>query len=98
MTLPVFNDRLCKMNLQSKKEDIVYPTLAIIWYLKSKNFNKTVFCLGPKAMKSELEEAGFKVANTGVSTSCPRVFLILTEIFISSRMLSRKPFQPFRHI
>lgn len=67
MTLPVFNERLRKMNLNSSIEDIVYPTLAIIWYLKSKNFNKTVYCLGPKSMKTEFEEAGIKVAHPGVS-------------------------------
>lgn len=70
MTLPVFNERLRKMNLNSNKEDIVYPTLAIIWYLKSKSFNKSVYCLGPKSMKTELEEAGIKVAHPGVSRAC----------------------------
>lgn len=67
MTLSAFNDRLCKMGLNSTKDDIVYPTLGIIWYLKSKNINKNIYCLGPNAMKTELEEAGFKVAHTGVS-------------------------------
>lgn len=67
MTLPNFNERLKKMGLNSSTDDIVYPTQAMIWYLKSQNFNKSIYCLGPKSMKIELEEAGFNLVHTGVS-------------------------------
>lgn len=69
MTLSGFNDRLCKMNLNSNQDSIVFPTLGFIWYLKSRNFDKTIYCLGPKSMKSELEKAGFKIAYSGVGTA-----------------------------
>lgn len=67
MTLSLFNERLNKMSIKSSEEDIVYPTLGIIWYLKSNNFDKKIYCLGTQSMKQELKEAGFDVVRSDVS-------------------------------
>lgn len=64
----MFNQKLTKIGIKSiADEDIVYPTLAIISYLKSIHFNKTVYVLGTDAMKLELKEAGFSVVTNEVS-------------------------------
>lgn len=38
----------------------------MIWYLKNLNFNKEIYVVGFETLKSELEEAGFKVVSDKV--------------------------------
>lgn len=68
MKLDSFKDKLNKSGIKSEVADIVYPTLAIIAYLKSLNFKKTAYVIGTIAMKQELKEAGFSVAPDEVRT------------------------------
>lgn len=49
-------------NLAINLDNIIYPTLAIIDYLKSINFDKELFVIGYTLMKNEFREAGFKLA------------------------------------
>lgn len=44
-------------------DDIVYPTEAMIDYLKSINFDKEIYLLSLNVMKEEFKKAGFKLAN-----------------------------------
>ncbi|KAF5285311.1 hypothetical protein FQA39_LY04410 [Lamprigera yunnana] len=44
--------------------NLITPCVAIISYLKSINFVKTIFLLGTPAMKQDLIDAGFDVADT----------------------------------
>ncbi|XP_044255670.1 4-nitrophenylphosphatase-like isoform X2 [Tribolium madens] len=51
-----------------EKDEIILPTQAMISYLKSQNFTKSVFILGMPAMKQAFKQAGFKVANNENNT------------------------------
>ncbi|KAF2898597.1 hypothetical protein ILUMI_07573 [Ignelater luminosus] len=55
----IFDKTDCKINL----DDVVYPTLAMIDYFKSINFDKEIYVLGFPIMKKEFEKAGFKLAD-----------------------------------
>lgn len=65
--LEQFHKKLNNSGFNSKKEDIIYPTLAIIDYLKSINFQKKVFLIGFNAVKNDFENVGIEVADSGVS-------------------------------
>ncbi|KAF2896187.1 hypothetical protein ILUMI_09990, partial [Ignelater luminosus] len=60
VNLGVFQERL--PNFKVTLEDIIHPTLAIIDYLKSINFNKEILVISANAMKNELKAAGFDLA------------------------------------
>lgn len=57
----VFNS----LKLGAEIGDIVFPTLAIIDYLKRIKYDKEIFVLGTLAMKKEFVDAGFKLADVG---------------------------------
>lgn len=54
-------------NFKVNSEDLIYPTLAIIDYLKSINFNKELIVIGEPVMKDELKAAGFNLAKHVIS-------------------------------
>ncbi|XP_030745513.1 4-nitrophenylphosphatase-like [Sitophilus oryzae] len=46
---------------EMKQNEVLRPDLAIIWYLKSINFDKEVYIVGVKALKDTIKKSGFKV-------------------------------------
>ncbi|XP_044255664.1 phosphoglycolate phosphatase 2-like [Tribolium madens] len=59
-----YYQQLKSVEIVSQKSDLVQPTLAIIDYLKKSNFNKEIYLIGMTALRSELEKAGFKIAQS----------------------------------
>ncbi|KAF2898598.1 hypothetical protein ILUMI_07574 [Ignelater luminosus] len=57
--LEKFDQHEYKVNL----DDIVYPTAAMIDYLKSIDFDKEIYLIGFPIMKEEFKKAGFKLAD-----------------------------------
>ncbi|XP_076252641.1 uncharacterized protein LOC143191452 isoform X2 [Rhynchophorus ferrugineus] len=57
--LPLILDRLAEFEI--KKDEILRPDLALIWYLKSINFDKEIYVVGFKSLKETLQQAGFRV-------------------------------------
>ncbi|CAH0560987.1 unnamed protein product [Brassicogethes aeneus] len=64
-TYELFHERLEKCKFGSEKDSFVFPTMAMIDYLKSVNFNKEIFMLASLSMRSEIKRAGFKLAANG---------------------------------
>lgn len=62
-----FKKKLTNIGIECASDDIVYPTLAIIDFLKSMDFDKKVYVIGTRAMKQELQEGGLNVNEDGVS-------------------------------
>lgn len=62
-----FKKNLASIGIECSADDIVYPTLAIIDFLKSMDFDKKVYVIGTKAMKREFQEGGLQLSADGVS-------------------------------
>jgi phosphoglycolate/pyridoxal phosphate phosphatase family enzyme len=45
------------------KNDLVLPVLAMIDYLQKRNFTKEIYLIGMTPMRSQLQKAGFKIAD-----------------------------------
>lgn len=62
----MLHKKLNMLGIQANKDDIVYPTLSMINYLKNINFKKKVFLCGLNAVKLDLQNAGIEIADSGV--------------------------------
>lgn len=57
---------LNKIGIKAQTQDIISPTIAIIDYLKSRNFQKKVYLISFQNIKDEFEKAGIDLADSMV--------------------------------
>ena len=65
-TIEVYHGQLKKAGFDIEPDEIITPALAMISYLKKINFTKEIYVIGMSAIRKELQQAGFKLAETGV--------------------------------
>lgn len=73
---------LNKIGIKAQTQDIISPTIAIIDYLKSRNFQKKVYLISFQNIKDEFEKAGIDLADsmpTEVDEKIEKLSELLTD-------------------
>lgn len=60
--------KLHKMQIDSKKHDLITPMHAIVEYLNSHHFNGNIWCIAMKSFKDYLREMNFKLIEEVIRT------------------------------
>ncbi|GBP00959.1 Phosphoglycolate phosphatase 2 [Eumeta japonica] len=79
LTPDEYSSRMKKCSLNVPDDNILYPTKAVIDYLKTRNFDKYVFCIAAQETIDDLKAAGIK-CKTGPVPG-PRRYLEYPAIF-----------------
>lgn len=66
MSLETFIKKMNQFGFKVGSDDVLYPTLSIINYLKKINFNKKIFVIGTASVKTDFVNHGFRIADDGV--------------------------------